>query len=315
MPVYLYWGEEEFNLDNAVKELRSKVLDENFAALNHKTLDEPDIKTLLEAVQTLPMMLGNLLIEVRATTLFMRGKRTVASDDPDLLKLIDRLDKLDPRVHLLFACPVERDSGKKIDGTTRLTKTVNKFGEVREFPAFKFYQEDKVVSWITKQASDKGLKISRDAALCLVQNIGSDLRKIDTELEKIKTSIHPKTSVAINEVKEVSATNENIFLFADFLLQKKSAEAIVELNKLLEQNHPLKILATLQTLTRRWLKIKLNYPVNLPPFLIDQDRKKLKNIPEDCVLALKENVKSTEFKIKSGELPPEIAMELLCSTV
>ncbi|OGI04884.1 MAG: DNA polymerase III subunit delta [Candidatus Melainabacteria bacterium GWF2_37_15] len=312
MPTYLYWGEEEFNLDNAVRELRKKVLDENFAALNHKTLNEPDINRLIETVQTLPMMLGNLLVEVRATTLFLRGKRSVDSDDPAMKKLIDVVEKLNPRVHLLFICEIERDSGKKVDSTIKLTKTLQKIGEVREFPAFKFYEEEKVVGWITKQCAEKSLKINKDAASLLVQNIGSDLRKIDTELEKIKTALHPKTTVTINEVKEIFATSENVFLFAQCLAEKNNQKAIMELHKLLEQNHPLKILATLHTTTRNWLKIKLNLPVSMAPYRAQKEKEKLKNITPEFLFELKENIKATEFKIKSGQLPPETAMELLC---
>lgn len=70
MPAYLYWGEEEFNLENAVKELRKSVLDENFAAINHKKLNEPEVRDLIESLQTLPMMFGNLLVEVNASKLF-----------------------------------------------------------------------------------------------------------------------------------------------------------------------------------------------------------------------------------------------------
>ena len=81
MPVYLYWGEEEFNLENKVRELRKKVLDPGFTVLNHKVLNEPDIKDLVETAQTLPMMLGNRLIEVRASSLFLRGKKKISSSD------------------------------------------------------------------------------------------------------------------------------------------------------------------------------------------------------------------------------------------
>lgn len=313
MPTYLYWGEEEFNLDNAVRDLRKHILDEDFAALNHKTLNEPDLKQLLEAIQTLPMILGNLLVEVRANNLFLRGKRTVESDDPDLKKLIERIEKLDSRVHLLFICEIERDTGKKVDSTTKLTKAIKKMGDVREFPAFKFWEEGKVVDWITKQATDKEFKISRDAAACLVQNIGSDLRKLDTELEKLKSSIYPKTSVSINEVREISATQENVFLFAECLLNKNPQQAVIELHKLLEQNHPLKILATLHTTARNWLKIKLNLPVAMAPYRAQKEGEKLRKISKETLFELKEKIKTTEYKIKSGQLPPETAMELLCS--
>jgi len=312
MPTYFYWGEEEFNLDNALRELRKAILDENFAALNHKVLDEPDLKRLLETIQTLPMMLGNLLVEVKATTLFLRGKRTVESDDPDLKKLVERLEKLDPRVHLLFVCEIERNSGKKIDSTIKLTKTIQKTGVVREFPAFKFYEEDKVANWVTKQAADKGAKISRDAAACLVNSVGFDLRKLDTELEKLITTIHPKTSITIGEVKEISATNENVFLFAECLINKNPQEAVIEFNKLLEHNHPLKMIATLHTTVRNWLKIKLDLPVSMAPYRAQKEKEKLSNVSAEALFDLKERIKTTEYKIKSGRLDAETAVEVLC---
>ncbi len=321
MPVYLYWGEEEFNLENAVKELRKKVLDPGFSALSHKVLDEPDLKSLIESIQTLPMMLGSLLIEVRTSTLFFRGKRTISTTDPLMQKLIEAVEKLNSRIHLLFISPVERESGKKIDSTMKLVKTIQKSGEITEFPAFKFYQEDKIITWLIKQASGKSLKINRDAAASLLQDIGSDLRKLDLELEKIATTIHPKNTITLNDVKEVSSTNENVFLFAEYWLKNDSDRAICELNKLFDRNNPLKIAATLQTLTRRWLKIKIESKtkkafeiakiVNLPPFVVEQEMKKLSKIPEHRIFALRENLKNTEYKIKSGELPPETAMEML----
>ncbi len=321
MPVYIYWGEEEFNLNNAVKELRNKILDPQFAVLNHKTLNEPDIKSLIETVQALPMMLGSLLIEVRTSTLFFRGKREVSSSDPLMKKLSELVEKLDSRVHLLFVCRVERESGKKIDSVMKLTKTIQKIGRVVEFPAFKYYQEDKILGWITKQASEKSLKINRDAAIMLLQNIGFDLRKLDLELEKISTAIYPRKNISINDMKEIVSTNENIFLFADYWLKQDTSKALDELYKLFEKNNPLKIIATLQTTTRRWLKIKIDSKtknsfeisknINLPKFIVEKEMAKLKNIPEDRIFFLREKLKNTEYSIKSGGLPPETAMELL----
>ncbi|HSA05613.1 MAG TPA: DNA polymerase III subunit delta [Candidatus Gastranaerophilales bacterium] len=321
MPVYIYWGEEEFNLDNAVKELRKKVLDQNFSALNHRILNEPDLKILVEATQTLPMMLGNLLIEVRTSTLFFRGKRAVSTTDPLMQKLSDNIEKLDKRIHLLFVCPVERESAKKIDSAMKLVKTIQKTGEIVEFPMFKYYEDAKIISWITNQASQKSLKISRDAAISLLQDIGADLRKIDLELEKISVAMHPRKAITINDVKEVVSTSENVFLFADYWLKQDKAQALFELHKLFEKNNPVKIAATLQTVTRRWLKIKLEAKskkaydiaksINLPAFVVEKEMEKLKKIPEERLFLLRENLKKAEYKMKSGGLLPETAMELL----
>ncbi len=321
MPVYLYWGEEEFNIERDVKGLRKKVLTPGFEVLSHKILNEPDIKTLIESIQAIPMIPGDMLVEVRSPTLFFRGKRKISTTDPLMKKLIDSIEKLNSKVHLLFVSPVERETGKKIDGVMKLTKTIQKVGKIVEFPAFKFYQEDQIINWITKQASAKSLKISRDAAASLLQNIGSDLRKLDVELEKASITVHPRKSIGIDDVKEVFSANENVFLFAEYWLNQEKTQALCELNKLFEKNNPLKIAATLQTVTRRWLKIKLEAQsknafeiakaVNMPKFMVEKEMQKLRNIPEERLFALRENLKNTEYKIKSGQVSAETAMEAL----
>jgi DNA polymerase-3 subunit delta len=321
MPAYLYWGEEEFNLENAVKELRSKVIDPNFAAMSHKKLDEPEVRDLIEAVQTLPMMFGNLLVEVNATTLFMRGNKKASSSDELMQKLFDVLENLNDRVHLLFVCQIPRESGKKVDGTLKLTKLLNKIGKVEEFPVFKFYEDAKIIDWITKQASAKGLKISRDSAAILLANAGTDLRKLDTELEKIAVMIHPKTQVSAKDLEEMVSTSENIFLLLELWIKGDKISAIKEMYKLFERNNPLKVLATVQTMTRRWLKIKvlsrnnnsfdIAKQVNSPKFVVEKDLEKLRNISEQSLILLRERAVHAEYKIKSGELLPENAMELL----
>ena len=47
MPVYLFWGEEEFNIENAVNDLSKQLLDPAWGTLNHKVLNEPAISDLI----------------------------------------------------------------------------------------------------------------------------------------------------------------------------------------------------------------------------------------------------------------------------
>src|SRR3989339_485379 len=102
MPTYLYSGEEEFNIENAVQELREQLLDPNWAALNHKILNEPELAELIEILQTIPMVFGNLLIEVKSTSLFLRGSKKPAGSDKLIDRLISILENLNENIHLVF---------------------------------------------------------------------------------------------------------------------------------------------------------------------------------------------------------------------
>jgi len=236
-------------------------------------------------------------------------------------KLFEVLENLNDRVYLLFVCPIPRDAGKKIDSTLKLTKTLQKIGKVEEFPAFKSYEDYKVSDWIIKQASSKSLKISKDSALILFANLGADLRKLDMELDKIKTAIHPKEQITAKDLEDMVSTADNIFKLADLWIKGEKIQALLELHKLFEKNHSLKILATLQTMSRKWLKIKIlakknntfdiARQVNSPEFVVKKDIEKLKNISEEKLIELRERAVQAEFKIKTGELSAENAMEIL----
>jgi len=336
MPAYLYWGEEDFNIEIAVQELRNKVLDPNFAALNHKKLDEPNVRHLTETLQTLPMMFGNLLVEVKATSLFLRKTKKSANSDNetadaespvsentaiDTQKLMNVIENLNERVHLLLICPVPRESGKKIDGVLKLTKLLQKVAKVEEFPAYKYYEEAKAAEWTVKQAESKDIKISAKCASIIVSNIGLDLRNIDLEIEKLKTLIHPKTQIAESDLKDLVATHENIFDLLNYWIKNHKSEALTELYKLFERNNPLKILATMQTMTRRWLKIlilskkynsfEVAKKVGQQKYALEKDMERLKHVSVERLIMLREKAVETEFKIKSGALLPEEALEIL----
>jgi DNA polymerase-3 subunit delta len=320
MPVYLFSGEEEFNIENAVQNLRKQFLDPNWASLNHKVLIEPDLPDLIEALQTIPMVFGDILIEVKSSNLFIRGSKKVLSSDKLMTKLFEALEDLNSNIHVLFVCQIPRDSGKKVDSAAKLTKLIEKIGKIETFNSFKLYQEKELVSWITQRAGTKEIKISSDAAMVLLQNTGSELRKLDSELEKLKLSVSPKNMINKNDVLALCSTHENIFLLADCWLKKDRAKAIIELHKLFEKDHPLKIIATLQSVLRRWLKIKIESKtknsfeisriINLHKFVIEQDIKKLKGTSLEELIELKNKLTQAENKIKSGKLSAEMSLEL-----
>lgn len=324
MPAYLYWGEEDYTLEKAINDLRDQILDPEWAMLNHKILDEPDIKTLIETLQCIPMVFGNLLIEIRTSSLFLRGGKKSFASDSQFDKLINILENLNPSVHVLFITKIMRDSGKKIDSSLKLTKLIQKIGKVEAFEAYKVYQEKELVDWINKCAASKDIKINKDVALFLLEKTGPELRKIDSELEKLKLNAIPNKIITKAAVSSLCSSHENIFMLAEYWLQNKKTMAVIELHKLYERDHPLKIIATLQTLLKRWLKIKIesrtknsfeiSRTVNLHKFVVEKDLEKLKAVSLEKLMDFKINLTETEYKIKSGKLDAELALILAISS-
>ncbi len=324
MPVLLYWGEEEFNLEKAVAKLKAEILDPAWKELNHKTLLEPDLQTLNQTIRSLPLAFGNLLIEVRTTGLFFRGAKK--SDDYDKLveDLIKSLESLNDNVYVLFISILPKGSGKKIDSAIKLTKLIDKIGKIIPFEPIKFYKTDDFIRWIKENASYKGIKINNDAALLLFNETGNDLRRLDSEIEKLQTYILPRKIIELNDVKELSCGSEDIFKLADYWLNGKNHKAVEELNKLLKKEFPVKVTASLQTTLRYWLRLKAEAINKKSAFEIAKiakqneyrvklDLEKLQKVGIEKLVNMKNDLTEAEYNIKSGKMPAEIALQIALS--
>ena len=161
-----------------------------------------------------------------------------------------------------------------------------------------------------QQPKSKDLKLSDDVAAEILLQVGSNLRLLDSDLEKLK--IYSKDKAPTKEtVKEICVTNEDLFGFADFLIEDNKAKALVEYQKLLTKKHPLEILSVLHTLLHGKIQIKANSTnhnadeiakiINMHPYRVKLEMQKLKNIPLKNLVKLKQNLTNAEYKIKSGQ--------------
>jgi DNA polymerase-3 subunit delta len=318
MPVYLYWGEEDYNIEREVKNLKNSILDENWSSINQKKLIEPEIRLLNETIGSTPMMFGNMLFEIYSNSLFLRGS-SKAEDETYKKSLLNILETLGDNIHVLFICKIPGGSGKKADSVSKIYKLISKIGKIQEFPAFKSYQEDKIINWVKSRAGDKNVNFSADACIAFVQNNGEDLRKLDNELDKLILYIHPDKIIKKNDVLELCSNQENIFLIADYLLKNQKQKAINELYKVLEKEHALKIIAILHTTLRKWIKLKLESAtkshyeiskiINLHEFVVKKELEKLKNVSLASLIKLSKDITEAEYRIKTGAMTPEMSLE------
>lgn len=328
MPTYLYWGEEDFNIDLAVKRLRKKLLDPDWAEFNHKILTSPTIQSVIETSSTMPMGLGNVLIEVYNFNIFSRKTRgqtdiIKTSNDEKLLKeLLDLIPELPDRIHLVFIVQFPRNSKKKVDKNLKTTKAIDKNGIIQAFEAFSPFQPDRVITWIIDAAKELNVKINRDAAAKLFECTGTELRKINSELKKLATYKGENKVITINDVNCLCSGIDNVFTLADQWVIGNRHSALLELKKILDKDHPIKIIATLQSILNEWLTIKLelkygNKSTNLAQELgmhqyrLKKTIEKLRTVKPERISKLKEQLTLYENKIKTGQLNAELAMEIL----
>lgn len=316
--IYFFYGDEEFNISNEIKKFKGQ-LDKDFLEMSYKYFNNPKFPDLVAAVKSQPMMFGKMLLEINCLS-YLSGKSSDESglDDKQIKQLTEALEDVGDNLDIIFVALIPPDSQKKIDKRKKFFKLLSKYN-AKEFLQIPSYKTAELESWIKQQAKSKDLKLSDSVVSELLIQVGSNLRMLDSELEKLKV-FAGKESVTVEMVKEICVTNEDLFVFADYLMTGDRAKALVEFQKLLTKKHPLEILSVLHTLLHGKIQIKANSAkysadeiakmINMHPYRVKLELQKLKNVSLKSLVKLKENLTEAEYKIKSGRANLDVDKEL-----
>ncbi len=317
MAVYFYYGDEDFNIEQAINEKKNK-LDKNFLAMNYKRVDNPDFPTLINVLRTQGMMFGNMLIVINCTKYF--EKKETAFSDSQLKEIEDTLALNTDNIDIVLIAITDRDGNNKIDTRKKLFKIFAKYNK-QEFPAYKmnYYGKKDLAQWIIKCAKEHNVSVDISVAEYMIEQIGNNLRLLNSEIEKLKLLVHPKKIITEEVVKNYCVSNEDLFAFAELLMSNNSANALSEYRKLLSKRHPLEIITAIQTILRKRILLKLNIdkPIEEIMQLTAMSEKQItaiiknsKNQSLKHLVKLKEKITSAEYKIKSGlSANPESELE------
>src|SRR5574344_1589252 len=103
--IYFYYGNEEFNISNAIKKLKSK-LDKNFIEMSYKEFNNPKFPELMVAISSQPMMFGKMLIVINCEGYFKSKKKdsqTESGFDDNQLKQIEKaLEEINENLDIVF---------------------------------------------------------------------------------------------------------------------------------------------------------------------------------------------------------------------
>lgn len=193
-PIYFLMGEESYYIDKISDFIEDNVLAEEEKGFNQMVLYGRDVSIddIVGNAKRYPMMAERQVVIVKEA---QDLSRTIE-------KLVSYAENPQPTTVL-----VVNYKYKKLDKRKALYKIINKIGVVYE--SKKLY-ENQVAEWIRRVLSPKGYSISPKAAQMLVEFLGTDLSKINNELEKLQLII-PKEQQITPELIE-----ENIGISKDF---------------------------------------------------------------------------------------------------
>ncbi|WP_396172207.1 DNA polymerase III subunit delta [Flavobacterium sp.] len=210
-PIYFLMGEEPYYIDKLTEFIENNILTEDERAFNQQVLYGRDVSMddVISSAKRYPMMADRQVIIVR--------------EAQDLSRTIDKLDSyvenLQPTTVLVLAYKY-----KTLDKRKKLPKLIEKAGVL--FESKKMY-DNQVGTWISRVLQGKGYHIEPKASAMLVEFLGTDLSKINNELEKLKIILPKGTTFTPNHIEENIGFSKdyNVFEFRKAIGDRNQLQA------------------------------------------------------------------------------------------
>ncbi|MBD2342647.1 DNA polymerase III subunit delta [Anabaena subtropica] len=252
MPVYIYWGEDDFAIAKAVSTLRDRVLDPLWTSFNYTSFPPEDSDAPIQALnQVMTPTFGNggRLVWLINTNLLQNCPENV------LAELTRTLSVIPENSFLLLT------SRNKPDERLKSTKLFKQLAtEFREFPLIPPWKTELLIQAVNQAAQTVGVKLTAKSAELLAEAVGNDTRLLYNEMEKLRLYAED-TNKPIEEntvTRLVRNTTQNSLQLAAAIRVGDTAKALTILADLMNAAEPeLRIVATLIGQFRTWLWVKL----------------------------------------------------------
>lgn len=243
LPLYLFFGDEEFLIQEAVDLIIEKAVDPGGRDFNFVTVycRETGAADLVNLCQTLPFLSERRLVIAREIEAYKAD---------DLETLAGYLKDPSPSTCLVLVSRQGRFEKKQITAAVEANGAVTRF-----FPLL----DGEMLPWIEGRVRKRGLTIRPDAANYLWQFLGNDLQKIANELEKVEIFLRDRKDISLEAVKHVVGDFREYLSFdlAEAIGRKDRDRAILILSRLIQEGEqPVALLGSIAWNFRRLMRAK-----------------------------------------------------------
>ncbi len=307
-PVYLLVGDQDLLRELAAKKLQSAVVGEDPSPFAFERFDgeSGDSSNMVMAANMMPLLGGRRFVLVK------RASRLVESD----AVLQAYLEDPNPNTVLVL------DLEKKPDGRRKGWKDLEKIVIIVACDAPDPWE---LQDWVSEEGNARGLKLGREEVRYLVSEVGSDLRRLASELEKLSLYAAPsgKARMDLETMKEVLGRGraQSVFKLTDAVASGDAPSAIRQLGRLLEEGEaPLRILALLDRLVGQLRIAKdalasgrkdssLASLLGAPPPAARAIAERARRVDRDFLTRAVEALADADRLLKSTRLPHQVVME------
>jgi DNA polymerase-3 subunit delta len=295
-PIYFLMGEEAYYIDKISNYIEKNLLSEEEKGFNQVVLYGRDVtvEEIIAQAKRYPMMAERQVVIVK--------------EAQDLSRTIDKLlpyaENPQPTTVLVICYKY-----KTIDKRKRLSKVIGEKGVLLE--SKKLY-ENQVGEWIISNLRDHGYDIEPKATQMLVEFLGTDLSKIDNELEKLSLILEKGTRISARHIEENIGISKD---FNNFELRRAIGEKqYVRANQIINyfaenpRTNPLVVTISLlhnfftQLLLYHGLKdkgrINVAKMLKINPYFVTEYQKAASNYPMRKVAQVISHLRDADLKSK-----------------
>lgn len=316
MAIYTILGEQTVLCEKKINDLLTKHQIESFDVVSYD-MKEATIQEALFDLQTVAFLSNKKAVIVRNPS-FLTGKEGKGDPAHDLNALMNFLEHPVTENLLIIYAPYE-----KLDERKKVVKTLKKQSEVFTFET---YSEQSLKQWAEKKLKAEGIECHPKAIELLIKLTHAKIDVLYHEIEKIYLYFidQPSKFLSVEDVELLVARQleDNVFLLTDALVQRKIKEAYLIYEDLMTQNEePFKLLILIANQFRLMSQViglsKQGYreadiakTLNVHPYRVKLIHGQSHRFEQETIAKYLYQLAEIDYKIKSGMLQKELALEM-----
>jgi DNA polymerase III delta subunit len=262
---YVFYGEEDFLAEEFIRRLKQALISPEAQGFNLETFDLPAVRwpEIIDTARTAPFFFSPWrIVVVKAVEENREGKEARRGKEAS-----GKISSLDQKIiREYFRSPASRTAlVVVITGRVKKSHPLVKFFDslppgavvLREVKRLKSAE---LHGWMAERLASAGKSVTPDALSRLEEVAGSDLRRIDRELEKLVAYAARKKTIDVDDVLQVCAWTKSFidWELGEALKRADQRQALLTLNRAFQEGErPERLVSSLANFFRDLLLAKL----------------------------------------------------------
>lgn len=347
--IYLYYGEDQFSLNEAVNDLKKQHIPPEAEGFNFVRLDafknSFNIDELFQAAEAYPFLSNKRLVVVSG--LVARLGKSAAAEERAAARAATRVPKngkpaaparpTTPRERFLDYVANEISTTvlviveEKVDKRDAVFKAVEKLGAVRDFAPLENWALEK---WINERAVTLGIRLDRAVAPLLREFVGNNLYRLTNELQKLGAYAGEDETVttAMVELLTAEVQDSKVWDLTDALARRDYRTAMTQLARQRNEstlsrsgftrktfaiicNQMYDLLRISELYNDRKTKNEIAQKLGMNPWRVEKTLPMLRNFGPGRLEKIYARLTEADYSDKSGKADLNIQLDMLVAQI